>query len=934
MRRPAAAAAVLLAAGAAATGPRSQANNTLAYLLERTRSSRPPNVDPDYDCMWRNLGWGYAQKLQPWLDAEHQTMVRDALELKALCGQEPALRAPRPAAGRGTGALRDDAVKVYVEPTHGSDAAAGTSAAPFATIARAVRATRARKPGTQATVVLRGGTYFLSDTIAIHSEDSGLRFASYQGETAVISGGVNVSGLSWTAVAGRKGVYSASLASHAGRLPRGVPALRHRNKRATLARYPNANPELDIFPIGYITDPTDWGPPKYKGAVCQPSQQCGKSENLTVPVTDAWHGMFQNFTVGIGGACDRYDPPRSPWCSGDFYLLRQFPEMHTRSPSGVMHGPHLPHAAYKRPQDGLVHAWRPGHWYTWMFEVGAEKAPTTVGWTVYDGQNAVFGKVPGPNQNTSDVKFVGVHDSSDSCWAACNATGSCKAWTWHSASYPDEPWRKHCYAIVVDMWSPTAEGDVVSGRGPHKTGGELTFSDGGHQGGEGDEAGGEWFIEGPEEELDAPNEWWFDAAAQTLYFKPNSTDPPSTEVIVPTLSTFFDLQGTMQDPVRGVSFEGVTFVDSRPTFMEPRSNPSGGDWSLERQGAIRMEGVEGTTVTECLFTRLDSNAISINGYARNVTIDKNEFVWLGQSAVASWGRAKDNMGTDGEFPRYNTLTRNFVHEIGHIQKQSSFYFQAETAEAVIKDNICFNIPRAAVNFNDGFGGGSEMSDNLFFNTCRESGDHGAFNSWDRLPYLTTVRSSTPSTIPKRNDMHHNFIVANYAANGGCLDNDDGSAYYDIHDNLCMFGGHKQNFDGHSKAGFRNIYVYPHVYRPTCLNEQGQGEGIGTSGPYGLPPAGYAEEYHDNICILQAPDDFYVYSVGNASDPSDYRKGVVLGNNTVYIPGGDSGDNIAVHGRHLTLEAFQKKGLDPGSKIIDGKPPVDQVSKWVKTMLGF
>ena len=63
-------------------------------------------------------------------------------------------------------------------------------------------------------------------------------------------------------------------------------------------------------------------------------------------------------------------------------------------------------------------------------------------------------------------------------------------------------------------------------------------------------------------------------------------------------------------------------------------------------------------------------------------------------------------------------------------------------------------------------------------------------------------------------MHHNFIVANYAADGGCLDNDDGSSWYDIHHNFCLFGGHKSDFDGNSKIsrpcpGSRqenNIYI--------------------------------------------------------------------------------------------------------------------------------
>jgi hypothetical protein len=81
------------------------------------------------------------------------------------------------------------------------------------------------------------------------------------------------------------------------------------------------------------------------GVVCDPNLQCGESTNVTRPVDDAWHGMFQNYTVGVGGACERYDPPLSPWCSGDFYLLRQFPEMHTRSPAGVRAESHLPHSA-------------------------------------------------------------------------------------------------------------------------------------------------------------------------------------------------------------------------------------------------------------------------------------------------------------------------------------------------------------------------------------------------------------------------------------------------------------------------------------------------------------------------------------------------------------------------------------------------------------
>lgn len=53
-------------------------------------------------------------------------------------------------------------------------------------------------------------------------------------------------------------------------------------------------------------------------------------------------------------------------------------------------------------------------------------------------------------------------------------------------------------------------------------------------------------------------------------------------------------------------------------------------------------------------------------------------------------------------------------------------------------NLFYNMPRAAINKNDGFGGGTRITNNLITNTCRESGDHGNFNSWDRQPFLTDV----------------------------------------------------------------------------------------------------------------------------------------------------------------------------------------------------
>jgi hypothetical protein len=180
-----------------------------------------------------------------------------------------------------------------------------------------------------------------------------------------------------------------------------------------------------------------------------------------------------------------------------------------------------------------------------------------------------------------------------------------------------------------------------------------------------------------------------------------------------------ELRGSQANPVTNISLLNLKISANRPTFFDPRANPSGGDWALERMGAVLVEGAEDLLIRGCTFTKLDSNAVSLNGYNQRVWIDQNHFSWIGQNAVASWGRSEDyNNGTAGNFPRYTRMTNNFATEVGVIQKQSSMYFQAETAEATISNNICFNIPRAAINFNDGFGGGATMTANLLFNTCR------------------------------------------------------------------------------------------------------------------------------------------------------------------------------------------------------------------------
>ena len=59
--------------------------------------------------------------------------------------------------------------------------------------------------------------------------------------------------------------------------------------------------------------------------------------------------------------------------------------MHLRSPSGLHYSGHLPNAPYADASGAIIHTWRPGHWYTWFFEVGEDKHDKVDHWTFFDG---------------------------------------------------------------------------------------------------------------------------------------------------------------------------------------------------------------------------------------------------------------------------------------------------------------------------------------------------------------------------------------------------------------------------------------------------------------------------------------------------------------------------------------------------------------------
>ncbi|HEX5398652.1 MAG TPA: PDZ domain-containing protein [Verrucomicrobiae bacterium] len=128
----------------------------------------------------------------------------------------------------------------YVSPS-GNDANPGTLQKPFATLQRAQQGVRQKRGD----VFLRGGTYYLPETLVFTAQDSGTKdapviFQNYQDEKPVISGGVRLEHLDWQPYT--NGIFQTKVPADLR-----TEEIFVNGERQILARYPNFDPKVQYF---------------------------------------------------------------------------------------------------------------------------------------------------------------------------------------------------------------------------------------------------------------------------------------------------------------------------------------------------------------------------------------------------------------------------------------------------------------------------------------------------------------------------------------------------------------------------------------------------------------------------------------------------------------------------------------------------------------
>ena len=342
-------------------------------------------------------------------------------------------------------------------------------------------------------------------------------------------------------------------------------------------------------------------------------------------------------------------------------------------------------------------------------------------------------------------------------------------------------------------------------------------------------------VENIFDELDAPNEWYFDRPNNTLYFMPPAgVDLSMATIEVSGIERVFEFAGTEAAPVQWITLDGFHYMHTSRTFQKATELIQRSDWEIYRGGAVFVTGAEDCVIENSFFDQVGGAGVFVNGYNRRVSIASNKFIGTGSSAILFIGDPKAvrspllGYGTQSiavanldktpgpktdDYPAECSASDNLIHDIGDPEKQVAGVGIDMAQDITVTHNSIYSVPRAGINVGDGCWGGHMISYNDVFDTVLETGDHGAYNSWGRDRYwdystqAIESRVAGNATLPFL-DVVKPITLANNrwrCDHGWDVDLDDGSSNYVITNNVFLAGGLKWR-EGYNRTGDNNVFA--------------------------------------------------------------------------------------------------------------------------------
>lgn len=265
--------------------------------------------------------------------------------------------------------------------------------------------------------------------------------------------------------------------------------------------------------------------------------------------------------------------------------------------------------------------------------------------------------------------------------------------------------------------------------------------------------GNRFFVANVREALDAPGEFYLDRAAGSLLYLPETPEFQRREVVAPAMKQILFFRGTGATVrTEHIQFRGFTFRDTQ--YSVPIAS-----LYYPPDGAVVMQDAASNRIQDCTFEFLGGWALVGVGAS-----DHNEFVGntvhdVGQGGVflcgfepggklgigdnpQTGGLKLDGKRTPGDGPSGNLICGNHLHHLGLVYAHVAGFYGHLTHENRICHNSVHDVPRYGLSLK------GDCRDNLIaFNEVRrtnlETNDTGA---------IETYTTTTPNVI------HNNLVV--------------------------------------------------------------------------------------------------------------------------------------------------------------------------------
>lgn len=212
-------------------------------------------------------------------------------------------------------------------------------------------------------------------------------------------------------------------------------------------------------------------------------------------------------------------------------------------------------------------------------------------------------------------------------------------------------------------------------------------------------------VENVIEYMTEPGMWCVSTQAGYVYYWPKETGDGKVDldhVYVPSLQEFIrvegdvDLMGPVDQPVKNIHFEGLTFIHGKTDRVAKGYKGTGiqHDWEMYDKGTalLRFRGAESCSVKGCHFHSTSGSGIRLDLHCQKILIENNLFNRIGIMGVLLCGYGPGSKDVN----KNNCVRNNIITRCGEEYWHGHGIFLWQSGQNLIENNHIYDSARKAI----------------------------------------------------------------------------------------------------------------------------------------------------------------------------------------------------------------------------------------------